>query len=388
MMRKRWSGPYCWSGLWRYSLSFSLATCAFAACAINLGGAARAAGTLEIGAILPLTGGAASLGTASRNGIELARSEYNASRSTAEPELGVISEDDRAEPAASVSALQKLIAANGIRIVIGPLSSGSTLAVAPVAERNRVVIVSPGASAASVSNAGDYIFRVELSEALGARAEAELGYQRLKYRRLGILSVRNEYGVGTVQIFRRRFTELGGNIVADESFLPGTTDFRTALQKIKTTSPDAIFVVFQDQDMIVNILKERAELGVTAAVYTTPVFDDPDNLRVLGRLAENVIYAYYGTFDANSAGNGRFSQAYQRRFNDRPTYFAALGYDAARVAIQALRTSGFDQNRVKDNLYKIHNFPGVTGNISFDRNGDVVKPVTLKTVRGGRFVAY
>jgi branched-chain amino acid transport system substrate-binding protein len=173
---------------------------------------------------------------------------------------------------------------------LGPLTSGTTLAVAPIAEKNHVVILSPGASAPKITQAGDYIFRNELSEAYGARAQAELAFSRLNFKSVALLYINNEYGVGTVGVFRDSFSRLGGRIVADEAFDSGATDFRTALTRIKQANPDAIFVVFQDE--IANIVRQRAELGISVPIYTTPVFEDPENLKTLGPLAEGIIYTY------------------------------------------------------------------------------------------------
>ena len=347
-----------------------------------------ATGGLKIGSILPLTGGASALGKASLNGIQLAITEYNSSLDLTDRSIELVIEDDGASPAAAVSAFQKLVTLDGVRMILGPLTSGGALALAPLANRDQVVILSPGASTPALTNSGDYVFRDELSEAFGARAQAELAYNRLNYRSIAMLYVNNEYGVGTTEVFRARFKELGGRIVVDEPFLPGTSDFRTALAKIKAENPDAMFVVFQDT--IVNIVKQRAELGIQAPIYTTPVFEDLGNLRDLGSLADGIVYTYYGSFDAssNSSVSKQFVTAYRQRFHETPTYYAATSYDAARIAIAALRDSGFDLKKAKDSLYGIRNFPGVTGAMSFDHNGDVVKPVTLKTVRGGHFVRY
>jgi branched-chain amino acid transport system substrate-binding protein len=343
---------------------------------------------IQIGVMLPLTGAAASIGKPCLNGIQVADDEYSARRASQEPVLSLVAEDERADPSTGISAFQKLQAVNHVKIIIGPLTSGVTLAVAPLAEKYHVVILSPGASAPAITNAGDYIFRNELSEAYGARAQADLAFSKLKYRNVALLYVNNEYGAGTVQIFRERFAELGGRVVSDQPFSPGSVDFRTTLTKIRQSHPDAIFVVFQDD--IVNIVKQMAELGIATPIFTTPVFEDPANISNLGQLAENIIYTYYGVFDrdAPSGPMADFRSAYVSRFKEPPSYYSALGYDAMRILIAALRSCSFQQDAVKNSLYHIKNFPGVTGDTSFDQNGDVVKPVSLKTVRGGHFVAY
>ena len=343
---------------------------------------------IRIGVLLPLTGGAASLGKAALHGMETAISEYNAKRNPSEPQIRLVVEDTKAAPAVGVSAFQKLLTSDKVCAVLGPLASGVTLAVAPLAERNQIVILSPGASAPSITYAGDYVFRNELSEEFGARMQARLAFEKLGFRSIALLYINNEYGVGTTKVFKEQFTELGGRILADEAFEPGTTDYRTLLTKIKSEHPDAMFVVYQDD--IVNIIRQCKDLGISIPIFTTPVFENPENLTKLGALAEGVIYTFYGTFQntATSGAAGEFVKAYRNRYGSPPTYYAALGYDAANLLIEALRSADFDTDLIKEHLYKIRNYPGVTGNTTVDENGDVSKPVSLKIVRGGRFVPY
>lgn len=313
-------------------------------------------GNLEIGVILPLTGGAAPLGKASLNAMQLAVEAYNQAKAGSDPSLNLVVEDDQAQPAKTVAAFQKLFTSRGIRLILGPLTSGGTLAIAPLAEKKHVVILSPGASAPTITHAGDYVFRNELSEAYGARVQADLAFSRLHFKSIALLYVNNEYGVGTVNIFRNHFKDIGGSIVADEAFMPGATDLRSQLAKIKARGPNAIFIVFQDE--IGNILKQRAELGISALVFTTPVFEDPNNLKNLGTLAEGVVYTYYGSFDpeTQTGAMADFVAAYKKRFGNAPTYYAALGYDAAHILIAALQSSNFEPTKVKDAIYHIKNW--------------------------------
>lgn len=343
---------------------------------------------VRIGVMLPLTGGAASLGQSCRRGVELAIEQYSQDKIAGQPDIVLVTEDTQAKPAQGISAFHKLTDADKVHAIIGPLASGVTIAVAPLTERAHTVILSPGASTPSISAAGEFVFRNELSEALGARRQAELAYQTLGYRKIALIYVNNEYGVGTATQFRSRFTELGGSVPVDEAFTPAATNFRTVLTKLKNSAADAVFFVYQDS--VLDFMRQRAELGVATQVFTTPVFEDPSNLKNLGHLAEGVVYAYYGDFDPQSKDDLRrqFVVAYTTRYDETPTYYSALGYDAARILLKALSNCSFKRTSVAEALYSIKDFPGVTGITTFDSNGDVNKPVTLRTVRSGAFVKY
>jgi branched-chain amino acid transport system substrate-binding protein len=341
---------------------------------------------VTIGLLLPTSGGASVLGQAAQRGIELAVREFNSAQDSIQ--LRTVLQDDKADPTVGVSAFRQLTIDTTVCAIIGPLASGVASVVAPLANERQIVLLSPGASAPNLSDAGPYFFRNEMSEALGATRQAELAVDSLGFRRIGIYHVNNDYGVGTAHEFGERFRARGGEITRIEAFDPTTTNHRTTLLRLAQTNPDAIFVVFQDD--IVNIIRQVRQQNISAQIFTTPVFENQVNLRTLGQAAEGVLYASYGTFDLSSRDENqqRFVTQYRSAFGEDPSYYSALGYDAARILILAFKRTGGECNRLSSELGQIRNFPGVTGTTSFDSNGDVAKPVVLKTVRGGEFVYH
>ncbi|MCD6099653.1 MAG: ABC transporter substrate-binding protein, partial [Candidatus Marinimicrobia bacterium] len=182
---------------------------------------------IKIGAILPLTGGAGKYGEDAKLGIELAVEENNAKGGIKGKLIKVIFEDDQSNPQQTVSAFRKLITVHGVPVIIGAMTSSSALAVAPIAEQNRVVLISPSASAPVLSDAGDFVFRNELSDAYGGVVQAELTWKKLRIKKVAIIYINNDYGVGVKDAFEKTFKKLGGEIVDSESFEPDAQDFRT-----------------------------------------------------------------------------------------------------------------------------------------------------------------
>lgn len=340
---------------------------------------------IRIGVILPLTGDVASLGSPSLKAVNLAVEQANLQAEKEGYKFIVIAEDDQAVPAKAVSAIQKLKDVDKIRLVIGPLVSSSTMAVAPIADKNGIVIISPGSSAPGITNAGDYIFRNELSDLFGGTKQAELAYNVLKYRKVACVYINNDYGVGVSTVFKKVFLSLGGAVTLYESFDQGSTDFRNVLNKIKNNKPDAVFFISHNE--ILNFVRQKVEFGINTPVYTTPVFEDKNNLEKLGKAAEGIIYTYYGTFfpESNNETIKSFVNSYRKKYNEEPTYYSALAYDATNILLTALKNAKYDILKVKDELYNIRNYNGVTGVTSFDKNGDVEKPVILKAVKNGKF---
>jgi branched-chain amino acid transport system substrate-binding protein len=341
--------------------------------------------TIKIGAILPLTGGAAFVGVPIKNAIQLKVDEFNI---TSPNKIEVIFEDSKADVKEAVSALEKL-RLQGIKVVLGPATSGEVLGLASVAEKNKIVLLSPSASAKNISNAGDYIFRNELSDDLGATIQAQLAYNKLQWRKVSILYTENDYGTGVKDAFETEFKKLGGEVLNEIAFKGGTADFKTHILRLKSLKSEAVFVIAQAEYPL--IVRQFVENDFSTNIYATPVFEDQSFIDQIGKdFANGIIYTYYGSFNINSDDNiiSDFVSAYKYRYQSNPSYYAALGYDNICIMIEALTSSNFDVNKVKSNLYLIQNFNGVTGNISFDKNGDVSKPVILKLVRDGKFTNY
>lgn len=342
---------------------------------------------IKIGAILPLTGGAGKYGEDAKAGIELAVEQKNAAGFINNKRIKVIFEDDQSSPQQSVASFKKLVEVDKVPIVIGGMTSSAALAVAPIAEQNKVVFLSPSASAPALSKAGDYIFRNELSDAYGGVAQAEMTWDKLKIKKVAILYINNDYGVGVEDAFTQTFKKLGGEVVANESFEADTQDFRSQLTRIKQKAPEAIFILAYKESIL--ILRQIKELGIKTKLLSTPVFEDKEIIEKAGGTAEGVIYVYYGGFNPQSGDNliSKFVDAFRKKYNRDPGYYSALAYDAMNLVILAIEKVGTKSEDIKNFMYQIKDFPGITGKTTFDANGDVTKPVILKTVKNGQFVA-
>jgi branched-chain amino acid transport system substrate-binding protein len=185
---------------------------------------------IRIGAILPLTGDAAVYGERLKEGIELSR--YVFERQAINPRIDIHFEDSRLDPKEAVNAFYKLEQSN-IKFIIGPYSSSEVLAVAPIAEKKRILVISPGASSPKITSAGDYIFRIVASDIYDGQVLAHYAEKNLKATSAGIVYINNDYGLGINEAFAKEFKSLNGNIMISLSFEPNNTDFRTYLLKLK-----------------------------------------------------------------------------------------------------------------------------------------------------------
>jgi len=348
-------------------------------------GCAKDEKEIKIGAVLVLTGPHAKAGQSAKQGIEMAVEEINGDGGIRGRKIRVIYEDDEADPPKAVSSVRKLITVNKVPVIIGPMGSSAVLAVAPIAEQSHVVLVSPTASSPEITHAGDYIFRVTYSDSLEGSKMAEYSFKELGYRKMALLYINNDFGQGLKEFFKMRFTELGGKIVIEEAYDGKATDFRTHLTKVKKSAPDAIYLTGYSE--MGQVLKQAKELGIHTPFLSCIMAEISDITKVAGESADGVVYTH-PAYDpeAGEQITQKFAQRFREKHGVLPDPEAGFSYDALKIVGLAIERGGVTAEGIKNALYKIKGYEGVTGKTSFDENGDVIKPIGIKKVEGGSYV--
>jgi branched-chain amino acid transport system substrate-binding protein len=355
--------------------------------AISLWQINKKSSDLRIGAILPLTGDAASYGESLKKGIDMAVEEINKDGGIHGKKVAVIYEDSRALPSEGVSALQTLISIYNVQAVIGDAVSSVTLAIAPIAEKHKVVILSPLSSAPAITNAGDYIFRNVPSDFFGGKVAAHFAVRDQDWKSLAVLFINNDFGDALKQVFCDEAKRLGGHILAAESYSQNATDFRTQLTKIKSVNPQTVFLVGYRE--VSQILVQAKELDLKSQFLGTGLLEDP---RILKTIVDTGAQVYFTQlpYSPESADPivKTFVDGHKKRYDSMPDIISAYGFDAATVLSYAISKSDLSGTGIKDQLYKVRDFHGVTGSITFDANGDVIQPMGVKFVQNGQFAWF
>lgn len=341
---------------------------------------------LLIGLVGSLTGPEAHFGLGTRDGVTLAIEEANRTGGVAGHPLVLRAYDAQSKPEEAASAALRLVLEDRVAFVIGENASSNTLAMAPAVARAEVPLISPSATNPKVTSAGGpYVFRVCFVDGFQGQAMASFARARLKLLRIALLTdVKSDYSVGLTDVFRRRFAELGGTVVAAESYSKGDSDFRSALTRVKASHPDGIFIPGYYSDAG-PIARQARELGIKAVLLGGDGWESGGKLAELGGAAiEGAYYSTHFSPDNPSALVQRFLQQYQQRFGHLPDALGALGYDAARVGITALRTSsGVGGARLRAAIAATRDFEGVTGRITLGADRNAVKPaVVVQLLKG------
>lgn len=331
---------------------------------------------VRIGVVLPLTGELGNFGKTVLNGVEMAVDDFR--KTDPDVKITIITEDSQGKPATAVSALQKLSNVDGVRIVIGSLTSSATLAMAPVANRTKILLVSPTASNPALSKAGPYFYRVWTSDLFDGSVAAEYARKDLKLARIGVIYLNNDYGVGLKDVFTNSFTGLGGAVPFTEGYMDDQADFRDVLTKAGQAHLDGLYLPGHPAD-IGRILKQGKELGFSATMLSCVAAEDQEFLGIAGSAASG-LYFTAPAFDISSSRSEvkAFVDSYQTRYGSMPDTHAVHGYDAAAVVLSGIAKGLRSPEELLEYLDTIESYVGLSGEFRFDNNGDVVTGVAVK----------
>lgn len=340
--------------------------------------------TIKIGAILPLTGDLSSYATQLKKGMDLATELYN-QKST--KKIEILYEDDKGDAKNAISAYRKLVDMNNTQLIIGGMFSSSTLAIAPAAEKDRIVLLSPTASAIELTDAGDYIFRIYPSDIYDGVFLANYAFDILNTKNVAIIYEQVASVSAISQKFNEIYTSKGGNIIYESGYSSDISDFTSILVKVKQANPDLIFIP-GNLVPVANLLSQAKSMGINSKFLTISTAYDPKIIELAKSAAEGLLFSA-PMFDPNGSSTEMqvFSQQYKKKYGEEPDILGGYGYDVVNIAIQSF-SQGVMSDSIKKALYNISDYPGVTGNTTFDKNGDVVKDLKMMTIKNGTFIPY
>jgi branched-chain amino acid transport system substrate-binding protein len=344
--------------------------------------------TIKIGEFASLTGKEAAFGQSSHKGTLLAIDELNAAGGILGKQIEFVYEDNRSTPGESATIAKKLITRDKVVAILGEVASGRSLEAGPIAQANKVPMISPSSTNPKVTEIGDYIFRACFTDPFQGKLLAEFAQRSLKAKKVAVFSdVSAPYSVGLAQYFREPFTANGGQIVSEQKYTGGDKDFRAQLTVIKNTQPDAIMVPGYYTDVGLIVAQAR-QLGITVPLFGGDGWEAPELLEIAGAAAlEGTYYSTHFSPDNTDPLAQKFVAAFKAKFNgETPDAMAALGYDSVLILADAIkRTGGTEGPKLRDALAATKDLPGATGATTFDANRDPSKGAVIITVKDGKF---
>ena len=349
--------------------------------------ALRAQDTIKIGEYASLTGKEASFGQQSHKGLTLAIEELNAAGGVLGKKLELITEDNQTKPGESATAVKKLISRDKVVALIGEVASGRSLEAAPIAQAAKIPMIAPAATNPKVTQTGNYIFRVCFIDPFQGTVMAKFAQTDLKAKKVAVLSsVSNAYSVGLAKFFKETFTANGGIIVSEKNFSEGDKDFRAQLTADKAAGADAVFVPSYYTEAAL-IARQARDLGLNVPFFGGDGWVADQLLEIGGEALNGCYYSTHFSPENQDPVVQAFVKKFKARWgaNENPDAFAALGYDAAYVLVDAIKRAGSTEGpKLRNALAATKNFSGVTGVTNIDANRDASKPAAIIAIKNGK----
>jgi branched-chain amino acid transport system substrate-binding protein len=378
-----------------------------AAALAGCGGSAK--DELVIGEYGSLTGGDATFGQSTKNGVRIALDELKATR---EGKIGglvvrIVEEDDqgRAEEAATV--VQKLINQDQVMAVLGEVASSRSLAAGPICQAAGVLMISPSSTNPKVTEVGDFIFRMCFLDDFQGWVMAKYTAEELKLKRVAMLKdLKNDYSIGLAQYFTDAFKTMGGTVIVEQAYSSGDQDFRAQLTAIKARKPDAIVVPGYYTEVGL-IARQARELGITVPLIGGDGWESSQLLEIGGEALNGCYYSNHWALDYPDPKLQEFLKRYRDAYGSDPDAIGGLAYDAASVLFTALDRLAEQEpeifkglsskmaatearktacKRLRDLIAATAEYPGVTGTITLDAHRNATKPAVVIAIKDGKKV--
>ncbi len=347
-----------------------------------IAGFSYAKDTIKIGFIAPLTGDVKTFGESAKNGFAIALEEYaKKGKYIIEPVIA----DDKNDPTEGTNAALKLITQDRVIAITGPLTSKVSIPVSEIANNNKIPMITGTATNPKVTvhegKRKPYVFRGCFIDPFQGTVAANFALKDLKAKTAAVLyDVGNDYSKGLADFFKSTFTNGKGIIVAYESYQKDDVDFSALITKIQVKKPDIIYIP-DYYNKVALIARQIREKGLKSTMLGGDGWDSPDLLKIAGNAIVGGYFTNHYSPDRKDPVAEAFIKRYKEKYGMVPDTFAALSYDATMMLLKAIDSSNKPaQEEIVKNLSSLKSHKGVTGNISFDKNGDAIKSVVLLKV--------
>lgn len=336
-----------------------------------------------------MTGQESTFGVATHKGIMMAIEEANKVGGIKGKQIRVISYDDQGKSEEAVTAVTKLITQDKVSLILGEVASSRSLAAGTVAQRYKIPMISPSSTNPKVTEIGDYIFRVCFIDPFQGSVMAKFAMNHLKLKKAAIFrDIKSDYSVGLSDFFAQEFKKMGGEIVTDVSYSSGEVDFKSQLNSIKQKNPEILFVPGYYTEVGI-IARQARELGLKAAILGGDGWDSEKLTEIGGPAIQGGYFSNHYSHEDKSPVVQNFVTQYKAKYGEVPNGLAAMGYDAALVALDAMkRATELTPQGLRDALAATKNFQGVTGVITINDQRNAVKPAVVLQVAGNANFKY
>ncbi len=341
--------------------------------------------TIKIALAAPQTGDFAEYGTGFKNAVEMMVGEWNDNGGVLGKQIELVVYDDKNNGEEAATIAEKITSDKDILGVVGHFASGVCMAASPKYQEAGIVNISPSASHPDFTKEGDYIFRNNTVISIEAQAAVEIATELFGKTKVGILSVRTDWGTNTAEITKGLVEAAGAEVVDHQEVLEGTVDFSPNISRLHNAGAEVIIVAA----MYNTLAPFATQYKETNSDIMLVGFSNAYSRQLIELAGESAEDIHFPTqfFDGSPDENvSTFVNAYNAKYGSNPSSLTAQAYDSAGMILTAIKNAdSTDRAAIKDEL-TIIKYEGVTGYTEFNEFRDSVRPFTVVKIENGEFV--
>ncbi len=350
---------------------------------------------IKVGALLAVTGPASFLGAPEARTLEMAVEELNAKGGVAGRKIQLLVKDTGGSPEKAVSFAKQLVDEEQVFAIIGPATSGETLAMKAVAEEGKTLLLSCAAAEAIVNPVSRWVFKTAQKD---SHAIVKLFRQMnaTGIVRVAVLSSNTSFGKAGKEQIAKLAPEHGIEIVLDQTYDKAATDLTADVTNVKASKAQAILNWSIEPAQSI-VIKNARQIGIALPIFQSHGFANIQYVRVAGAAAEGVVFPASRIVVAEALPKNHpqrsvlvaYKKAYEGRYKEDASAFGGYAQDALALLVKAIRDVGPDREKVRDAIEGMKGFVGTSGVFNFspaDHNGLDVDAFEMVTVKGGKFV--
>ncbi|HEY5514490.1 MAG TPA: ABC transporter substrate-binding protein [Geomonas sp.] len=341
--------------------------------------AALAAAPIKIGALFAVTGPAAFLGEPEKNTLELLVKEANAKGGIKGARIELVIYDTGGDVTKAVQLANKLIKNDHVVAIVGPSTTGETMAIIPIAEKEQIPLVSCAAGIKITEPVKKWVFKTPANDHVAAE-KILIQAERLKQKNIAILTVSDSFGSSGREQLKLMAAKRGFRIVADEVYSPKDTDMTPQLYKIKAAKPDAIICWGTNPGPAV-ITRNLQQLGIKTQLYQSHGVASKKYIELAGPVAAEGVMLPAGKLavfdllkkkDPQAKLLKEYNDSYKKAYGVEPSTFGGYAYDGFQLIAASLKKGAVSAAQIRDGIEKGGKMVGVSGIFNMsptDHNG-------------------
>jgi len=338
--------------------------------------------TIQIGYVGPLTGNTASYGQDEKNFLELWLEE---NPTIADKKIEIIYEDGQCDGQEAAKAAEKLINIDQVKFILGGVCSGESLSILPVAEKNEVLVFSSTSTSPELTGVSNFFIRNAPSDA--KNSEVMANYISENYTSAAIITENNDFGIAYAEALIPKLEEKGLEIAVQENFNSETTDFKTLLQKIKSSNAEVIVNLAGNSAGAGLINKQAFELNLELPVVGTDALGGAEFFEIAKNTADGTVIIQTASNDQDPKVKELLDK-YMAKYGSEPVIvgYTPLEWDRFNLLKQAIEKVGENPTAVREYLVNMGTYEGIAGGTEFFENGDSSTLPSILKAKDGKYI--